>query len=168
MLLKALKVTACFLLFLMYACSPNQNMQGQGTAGLQGEWQQQPEAVHQKLVNYTLYHFKFSCDSFYVTLHSFSKVNSGADTCMNRGNWKEYAKGRYEQHNDTLFLRGLFCQANFKLKYEGGCFRTGVYEEEFRVKKLTNASSQLNSTSAVLPINLQLIKRTGCTPKPLY
>lgn len=156
-----------FWLLALYACSPNANIQGNGEKYLQGEWQHRQEAVHSKLINYTLYQYKFTCDSFYVTLQSFSKVNYGADTCMNKGHWTEYAKGNYEQRNDTLHLKGFFCTSDFKLKNEGGCFRFGIYEDFYKVVNRTDSSIQLNSTADVLPINLHLIKRITCHPKPL-
>jgi hypothetical protein len=149
------------------SCTPNANIQGKGQDYLQGEWQQRQEAVHSKLINYTLYQYQFTCDSFYVTMQSFSKVNYGADTCMSKGRWTEYAKGRYEQQHDTLMVRGFFCTPNFKIKNEGGCFRVGIYEELFKVSGQTDSTVQLKSTAGVLPINLHLIKRITCHPKPL-
>ncbi|MBS7565412.1 fumarate hydratase [Mucilaginibacter sp. Bleaf8] len=160
-----LALGSCFL--ALSSCSPNSNIQGKGQDYLQGEWEQRPEAVHSKLINYTLYHYKFTCDSFYVTLQSFSKVNYGADTCMNRGHWTEYAKGRYEQQHDTLMVKGFFCDSKFKIRTEGGCFRSGVYEQLFKVAGHTDSTIQLNNTADVLPVNLHLLKRITCNPKPL-
>ncbi|WP_158825905.1 fumarate hydratase [Mucilaginibacter lacusdianchii] len=154
-------------LLALSSCSPNSNLQGKGQDYLQGEWEQRQEAVHSKLLNYTLYHYKFTCDSFYVTLQSFSKVNYGADTCMNKGHWVEYAKGRYEQQHDTLMVKGFFCDSKFKIRNEGGCFRVGVYEELFKVTNHTDTSVQIRNTADVLPINLHLMKRITCNPKPL-
>jgi hypothetical protein len=149
------------------SCSPNANVQSPGVAFLQGEWQQRPEAVHRQLVNYTLYQFKFSCDSFFVTMQSFSKINYGADTCMNKGRWTEYAKGHYDQRKDTLHLRGFFCNADYSLKNPGGCFRSGVYEDYFKTVKVSDSTVKITSTGSILPSNLHLIKRTACVPKPL-
>ncbi|WP_211166330.1 fumarate hydratase [Mucilaginibacter robiniae] len=167
----------CFLNFWLLAfaamcaalssCHPNASIQEPGQAYLQGEWQQQKEAIHQKLITYSLYHLKFSCDSFYVQMQSFSHVNSGADTCMRSGHWVEYAKGVYYQQNDTLRLKGYFTTANNSLKRQGGCFRSGIYDEVFKVGSKTDSALQLTSTSNVVPIHLQLIKRATCHPKPL-
>ena len=90
-----------FLLFpfsLMVAlcvasCTPNANLQGKGQVYLQGEWQQDSVPKQKLLLQYSLYHLKFSCDSFFMKISSFSKVNNGADTCMNSGHWAEYVKG---------------------------------------------------------------------------
>jgi hypothetical protein len=163
-----------FIVFILYsvaftlaACSSNPNLQTRGADYIQGEWQQEQNSVNSKLINYTLYHFKFSCDSFYVSMQTHSKVNYGPDTCMNSGRWTEYAKGKYQQHQDTLALKGFFCNADYTLKNEGGCFRSGVYEDYFKTLKQADTLVKLTSTSSVLPINLHLIKSTNCVPKPL-
>jgi hypothetical protein len=124
--LTILLVLGSFFLFLS-SCSSNPAFQGKGEAYVQGEWQQKAEAVDQQLLTYTLYRFKFSCDSFFVAMQTTSKVNYGADTCMNSGHWNEYAKGKYAQHTDTLVMKGFFCNADYSLKDVGGCFRSGVY-----------------------------------------
>lgn len=164
--LTSLLVFASWLL-LLTSCSNNPNLQGRGQTYLQGEWQQQAETVNQQLVNYTLYHFKFNCDSVFVAMQTFSKVNNGPDTCMNSGRWTEYAKGRYEQHHDTVVVKGFFCNADYSLKNPGGCFRSGVYEDYFKTAVQADSVIRLTSTSSVLPLNLHLIKRTNCVPKPL-
>jgi hypothetical protein len=161
----ALALGSCLL--ALPSCILNPKVQGMGSKFLQGEWQQHDDAVNRKLQNYTLYQFKFTCDSFYVTMQSHSKDNYGADTCMKKGHWTEYAKGNYEQQSDTLHLTGFFCQPDFKLKQEGGCFRTGVYEDSFTVKPKADSVIEMMSTSDVLPLYLHLTKRTTCTPKPL-
>lgn len=156
-----------FLLALCAGCSMNPNLQGEGVANLQGEWQQDSIPMQKKLVEYSLYHFKFSCDSFYMRISSFSKVNNGADTCMNRGHWTEYVKGNYQQRNDTLHLKGQFCNANFTLKEPGGCFRAGIYEDFFKIVKKSDSLIKFSITSSVIPVNARLIKHTTCNPKPL-
>jgi hypothetical protein len=150
------------------ACRFNPNMQEPGVAALQGEWQQDTSALQKKLLNYSLYHFRFSCDSFFVSVNSFSKANGGyPDSCVKNGRWGEYAKGVYIQKNDTLRLKGLFCNANFSYKNEGGCFRSGNYEEVFKLSQKADSSIQFLPTSSVIPFNARLIKRTTCNPKPL-
>src|ERR1700679_3466919 len=101
---------------LLTACSLNPNMQGQGENYLQGEWQQDPTPVQKQLVTYSLYHFTFTCDSVYIKQQTFSKVNYGSDTCMNNGHWTEYIRGTYTQRHDTLYLKGVFCNADHSLK----------------------------------------------------
>lgn len=159
----------CFALlaFTFVSCSFNANLQGKGEAYLQGEWQQDSVAMQQKLTEYSLYNISFSCDSFFMRISTFSKVNNGNSNCTTSGHWTEYVKGGYQQRNDTLHLHGQFCNANFSLKPEGGCFRSGIYEETLTVKKLKDSLVRLSPASSVIPIDLHLIKRTTCTQKPL-
>jgi hypothetical protein len=153
--------------FCLSSCWMNPNMQKPGQTYLQGEWSQDSVPMQNKLVNYSLHHFRFSCDSFFVSIKTFSKVNYGADSCMKTGHWTEYTRGHYEQRNDTLFLKGQFCNPDYTVKDDPGCFRIGVYEEFFKVSKKADSLIQLSSISNVIPINAHLIKRTTCTIKPL-
>lgn len=155
------------LAFTLNSCSFNPDLQGKGETYLQGEWQQDSSAVQQKLVAFSAYRIKFDCDSFFMQIHSRSNVNFGSDTCRKNGQWAEYIKGAYRQRNDTLFMKGQFCKANFSLKTNTDCFRVGPYEEFFRMSKKTDSVVQLSGTSNVIPIQLKLIKRTTCTQKPL-
>lgn len=159
----------CFALLALSlsACHFNPDTQTRGTVYLQGEWQQDTIPFQNKLLSYSLYHFKFSCDSFYVAIRSVSSVNAGADSCMNAGRWAEYTKGTYEQRNDTLHLKGQFCNADMSIKDEKGCFRFGDYEEFFKVGAKTDSTIKFLSASSVIPIKTHLIKRTSCNPKPL-
>jgi hypothetical protein len=152
---------------LCYGCWFNPNTQGRGEVYLQGEWKQDSVPNQKQLLEYSIYHFKFSCDSFFMQINSFSKVNNGPDTCMRSGHWSEYIKGTYRQSNDTLRLKGQFCNADYTLKNEGGCFSSGIYEELFKVGKKTDSVIQFSSTSNVIPIIAHLIKHTTCNPKPL-
>jgi hypothetical protein len=163
------KIVLCFMLYAfgLTSCKPNPNMQGKGEVYLQGEWRQDSVPNERQLLQYSIYHFKFSCDSFFVQINSFSKVNNGADTCMRSGHWSEYVRGSYQQMSDTLHLRGQFCNADYTLKQEGGCFQSGIYEELFLVSKKTDSLIQFSSTSSVIPINAHLIKHATCSPKPL-
>jgi hypothetical protein len=161
---------SCFVLLaltLLTACSLNPNMQGRGETYLQGEWQQESTPVQKQLVTYSLYHFTFTCDSVYIKQQTFSKVNYGADTCMNSGHWTEYIRGTYSQQNDTLHLKGVFCNADYSLKTEGGCFRYGVYQEYFKLNLKTDTVIQFSGTNDVVPIKLKLVKRITCHVKPL-
>jgi hypothetical protein len=162
----------CFLLLafsilLLNACSFNPRMQGKGEDYLQGEWKQDSVALQQKLLNYSLYKFKFNCDSVYMEIDSYSKVNTGMDSCMNAGSWKEYVRGTYYKSNDTLHIKGNFCNADYSLKKQAGCFRYGPYEDHFTVAKKADSLVQFISTSNVIPVNLRLIKRITCVPKPI-
>ena len=157
-----LTITLC-----LGACWMNPNRQKPGVKALQGEWQQDTVPIQKKLITYPLYHFKFTCDSFFVSIKTFSKVNYGADSCMKSGQWTEYIKGNYGQRNDSLFLRGLYCNADFSYKDKPGCFHFGLYEDIFQISKKTDSVYQLTSTTAVIPLTIRLIKRATCNPKPL-
>ena len=159
--------TLCFALFAfcLNACKFNPDTQGPGESYLQGEWQQDPSAVQKQLVNYSLYNFKFTCDSFFVSIKSYTRAST--DSCIKNGQWSEYAKGVYDQKNDTLRLKGLFCNADMTYKVEGGCFRSGKYEEDFKVDKQADSVVQFHPTSSVMPFNLKLIQKNTCVPKPL-
>jgi hypothetical protein len=156
----------CFLLSA-FSCRLNPNMQTPGEGYLQGEWQQDSVPKQKLLVTYSIYHLKFSCDSFFVVINSFSKVNTGADTCMNSGHWAEYCRGTYEQKHDTLHLKGQFCNADMTIKDDKGCFRSGDYEEFFKISKKSDLLVQFAGTTNVIPINAHLIKRNSCHPKPI-
>ena len=142
-------------------------MQGKGEAYLQGIWQQDSVPHQKQLLSYSLYNLTFSCDSFFMKINSYSKVNTGADSCMSSGHWTEYVKGNYQQRNDTLHLKGQFCNADYSLKEEGGCFRAGIYEDLFKISKKSDSLVQFSSASNVIPINVHLIKRIICQQKPL-
>ncbi|WP_457129471.1 fumarate hydratase [Mucilaginibacter sp. HD30] len=153
--------------FLTTACSLNPSLQGKGEVYLQGEWKQDSIAMQKQLLSYSLYEFKFSCDSVYGTIHSFSKVNNGYDTCMNSGKWTEFFRGTYQQTDDTLRIKGNFCNSDFSLKEPQGCFRSGVYQDVFKVTPKSDSLVQLSGTSNVIPVNLRLINKIVCNPKPL-
>ncbi|MDR3696931.1 fumarate hydratase [Mucilaginibacter sp.] len=148
-------------------CSFNPNVQKPGEGYLQGEWRQDSVTNQKQLITYSLYHLKFSCDSFYMEIHSFSKINTGVDTCMNVGHWVEYTRGTYVQSNDTLHLTGQFCNADYSIKDDKGCFRSGDYEEFFKVSKQTDSLFTFASTTNVIPLKAHLIKRLSCHPKPI-
>ncbi len=155
------------LLSSITACSPNPDLQGNGEVYLQGEWQQLPLSNEKQLIEYTTYRYKFSCDSFYMQIETHSKVNNGVDNCTNADHWVEYTKGTYIQRNDTLNLKGQFCNADYSIKQAGGCFRAGVYTETYKMSKKTDSLIVFASTASVIPITARLNKRYTCKPKPL-
>jgi hypothetical protein len=156
-----------FCLILVASCTRNPDMQEPGESKLQGEWKQDSVPAQKSLVTYSLYDIKFSCDSFLLRISTVSKVNYGADTCMSKGHWEEYVRGTYSQRQDTLHIKGQFCNADGSYKNEQGCFRFGDYEEYFKVHHQSDSLIRFVSTSNVIPINAHLIKRTSCIPKPL-
>ncbi len=159
--------TFFLIAFVLTACSLNPGLQSRGEDYLQGQWEQDSIPMQNELLNYSLHYFKFSCDSVYLTIKTFSKINNGYDTCMNTGNWTEYVRGTYEQKNDTLRIRGNFCNADFSLKGPEGCFRSGVYQDVFKVSRKNDLLIQFSSISNVIPVNLRLVNKIICEPKPL-
>ena len=83
---------SAFLLFTFISCTRLPNVQGKGETFLLGVWSQDSIANSEQLLTYTKHHFKISCDSFYVDLTTYSKVNYYEDSCFNNGIWKEHAK----------------------------------------------------------------------------
>ena len=164
---KALRFLLSAFCLLTAACSFNPNTQGKGEEYLQGEWQQDSTPVQKQLLSYSVYSFKFTCDSFFVQQQTYSKVNNGTDSCMNNGRWTEYIRGTYAQQHDTLRLKGFFSNANYTLKKQGGCFRSGVYEEYFKVNTKTDSLLELTGTTTVIPIQIHLTKKLTCNVKPL-
>jgi hypothetical protein len=164
---KAFALCLSAFTLLLAACSLNPSVQGKGQDYLQGEWKQDSVPMQRQLLRYSLFKFKFTCDSVYMQIESHAKVNTGMDSCMNKGQWKEYVRGTYQQRNDTLHIKGNFCNADFTLKKQAGCFPSGPYEETFIVSKKAASTVQFVSTSNVIPVNLHLIKRTTCVPKPI-
>lgn len=160
----------CFFYLLFFvvlaSCRFNPPLQTVGTDFLQGEWAQDSVRLQKKLLDYSLYRFRFSCDSIYITTDNYSKVNYGTDTCMNQHKWKEYVRGKYELHHDTLRVRGLYCNPDFSLKNKG-CFHIGVYEDLFKLQKQSDSLFHVTSFSSTVPFNLRLTKRIICKPKPL-
>ncbi|RZK49586.1 MAG: fumarate hydratase [Pedobacter sp.] len=153
-----------FLAFL--SCSRLPNVQGEGHPLFQGIWIQEMNLDSAKRISYAKHELKFTCDSFYLSLVTYSKANYYPEECFNDGVWKEYAKGTYTFKNDTLSLSGVFTKANFKQKISG-CYRNGRYFNQFIVKK--NAEKELSfqgiqdKSQFVLNQKEEII----CSPKPL-
>lgn len=151
---------------LFASCSRLPNVQGKGEAFLQGVWNQDSIAHKEQLLNYTQHKFKFTCDSFYVDLTTYSKVNYYADSCFNNGVWKEYAKGVYEVRNDSLILEGTYTKANYKQKVTG-CYQIGRYVRSFFVKSFEPNKLSLVNASDQRECNLVLKEKIVCEPKSL-
>ncbi|RZM25128.1 MAG: fumarate hydratase [Pedobacter sp.] len=156
-----------FFFFLMIAaCKPLPNVQGKGEVFMQGIWNEDTVASSDQLLNYTQHKFKFTCDSFYVDLVTHSKVNYYADSCFNKGVWKEYAKGIYEVRNDSLFLEGTYTKSNYKQKVSG-CYQIGRYLKTFYIRSKSADRLMLESTNDQRECALVLKEKIICTPKSL-
>ena len=158
--------TFILILFASASCKFNPNLQGKGADVLQGVWQEDSILYRDQLLQYTAHQFKFTCDSFYATLDTYSKTNIYPDSCYNEGKWLEYAKGTYVLRNDSLLLSGTFTKPNFKQKISG-CYRIGLYLETFLIKKAEERSIQLVSLKQHRPIQLALKEKITCIQKPI-
>lgn len=152
--------------FLIVSCVRQPNIQGKGEVFMQGVWNEDSVAYSKELSNYTQHCFRFTCDSFYVDLTTYSKVNYYSDSCFNNGIWKEYAKGVYAVRNDSLFLSGTFTNANYKQKISG-CYRIGQYLTSFVIKDKTANTLLLESVSNQRQTKLALKQKITCVQKEL-
>lgn len=157
---------SAFLLFTFIACVRLPNVQGNGEPYLQGVWSQDSIVNREQLLSFTKHDFKISCDSFYVDLTTFSKVNYYEDSCFNNGVWKEYAKGTYQVKGDTLFLEGNFTKPNYKQKISG-CYRSGRYRPSFKIKSSEANNLVLLSLNDQREYTLVLKEKIKCVPKEL-
>jgi len=119
-----------------------------------------------ELLSYTKHKFKITCDSFYVDLTTYSKVNYYADSCFQNGIWKEYAKGVYIVREDTVFLDGTYTKADYKQKISG-CYHVGRYIKSFKIKKSGDDGLLLESTDNQRELSLMLREKITCVPKEL-
>jgi hypothetical protein len=141
-------------------------VQGKGSDLLQGVWTQDSVKNSGSMLSYTSHKFKISCDSFYVDLTTYSKVNYYADSCFKNGVWKEYAKGVYIQRADSIFLEGTYTKSNYKQKL-GGCYQVGRYIKSFRIKEAMPGKLLLESTDNQRELSLSLSEKITCIPKEL-
>lgn len=153
-------------LLLGSACKFNPNVQGEGEPYLQGVWIQDTIAHQDQLLNYSLYRLKFTCDSVYITLKTFSKVKTVVDSCYGDGQWEEYARGVYLVRNDSLLIESTFTRSNWRQKLSG-CHRIGQFLPRFKIIKHTADSLYLESQYYQTPINLRKIEQITCVPKAL-
>ncbi|TAF45599.1 MAG: hypothetical protein EAZ51_03950 [Sphingobacteriales bacterium] len=144
--INTIKLTCCFCLVFVFACTFNPNKRNPGAQYLQGQWQQDSINLDTGLVEYKKRQFKFTCDSFYLVLHNFSKAYFAGDTCYKNGRWTEFVKGVYSLSGDTIVLKGAYTSPVFKLK-KSRCYTTGSFDE--RLIYQSNYDSVLVLKSAV-------------------
>ncbi len=154
----------CILLFT--SCRRLPDVQGKGSDFMQGVWVQDSVRDAEKLLNNTHHQFKITCDSFYVDLTTYSKVNYYADSCFQNGIWKEYAKGVYLVRSDSVFFEGTYTKANYKQKLSG-CYQIGRYIKSFKIKKASSDKLLLESTNNQRELSLTLNEKITCAPREL-
>ncbi|MDA9555851.1 fumarate hydratase, partial [Pelobium sp.] len=119
-----MRLFAVFLVLTsLFACTFNKEKPSTGVAFLQGKWDEDSVENKEQLVSYEQNYITFTCDSFYLKIHTYSKVNLNGGECYNKNNWEEYAKGYYHLVKDTLKLEGNFVNQDYKYKPEGSCYR---------------------------------------------
>lgn len=153
-------------LFFCTACKFNPNIQGEGEAFLQGVWLQETTPHQDRLLTYSLYKLKFTCDSVFITVKTFSKVKKVVDSCYANGQWEEYARGVYLVRNDSLLIESTFTHPNWRQKLSG-CHRIGQFLPRFKVLKHTPDSLYLQSQYYHTAVDLRKIEDITCIPKPL-
>jgi hypothetical protein len=152
--------------FAFTSCKFNPNLQGKGMESIQGVWEEDLVDYQDQKLQYSKHKFRFTCDSVYVTINTFAKVNLYPDSCFNNGQWTEYAKGTYITKKDTLLVTATYTKANFKQKISG-CYRIGQYLPAFVIKKNTSDSLYLQSIQQHLQLKLALKEKLVCIQKPL-
>ena len=147
------------------ACTFNKKEQASGVDYLQGKWSEDSVENKSQLVSYQQHDFKFTCDSFYLNIKSFSKVNLNGGPCYDKKAWQEYAKGYYELSGDTLKFKGNFVSKDYKFKPENSCYRVGKYEENFLLINKSADLITIKSLQTNLSHQLTLKEKTVCKPQ---
>ncbi|WP_374166003.1 fumarate hydratase [Arcticibacter sp. MXS-1] len=163
---RLLVFTLTIIIIAAVSCRFNPNVQGRGSQEFQGVWNGEPAKFQDSLLQYSRHSFKFTCDSFYATISTRSKINYYGDECFNKGTWVEYAKGTYVRSNDTLYLVGTFTKSDFRQKL-AGCYRIGQYLPTFLIKAVTEDEIRLYDIDNQIPLTLKLQKKIICDPQPL-
>lgn len=155
----------CFV-FMVAGCRFRPNIQGEGTSYLQGVWKQDSLSRQDRLLSYSLYEMRFSCDSVYLTIDTYNRAPNVVDSCMGNGHWKEYARGVYIVRNDSLMIEADFTYSNGRQKLSG-CFGRGQFLPKFVLERYTADSLYLRSEYTDLPIQLRKTAAIDCVPQPL-
>jgi len=155
------------LIFLLPACKFNSKMQDAGSEFLQGTWVAKSVPYQDKLMRYELHDFKFTCDSVYIKIKTFSKTKMEADSCYGNGEWDEYARGVYVVRGDSLLIEATYTHADWRQKLSG-CHHIGQYLPRFKITRQTPDSLYLNNLYSHIPIELEKTESATCVPKQVY
>lgn len=150
-------------IIILSSCRFNPAVQENGIDFLQGHWSEDTVENKAQLARYEQHYFKFVCDSFYLQINTFSKVNLNGGDCYNNNQWTEYVKGHYTVYADTLKFNGNFVNPEYKYKSEGSCYRTGKFLDEFILKQESDEVVILKSTTTGLKHQLKLKKTLKCS-----
>lgn len=149
--------------FFCASCKFNQQKRTSGVDFLQGKWFEDSVTNKAQLVTYQQHQFYFTCDSFYLQVTTFSKVNLQGGPCFDKNHWDEFAKGNYKMVKDTLKLEGNFVTKDYKYKADGTCYRNGKYIEDFLLEKRTDSIVIFKSLQTGLFQQLNLKQKGECT-----
>lgn len=152
------------LLGSLSGCEFHSDYQHEGAEYLQGVWVQDSVSFQDELIRYTLHELKFTCDSIYAILRTYSGARNTHDTCYNNGTWTEYAKGVYVVRGDSLLVDGLYTRADGKQKVSG-CYRSGQFLPRFKIVRYTADSLELWHRYEQQPIVLRKTQDITCVPR---
>jgi len=160
------KIQSIFLLItsllFLASCKFNKVEKSTGEAFLQGRWAEEDTLQNSQLISYQRFNFTFTCDSFYVVIRNFSKVDLQGGPCYDKGTWTEYAKGYYKVAGDTLKFDGNFVDAEFKYKTQGSCYRSGKFTDAFLINSKKDSTLALKSLQAGTLHRLLLQEKLEC------
>lgn len=134
----------CVFAVVLTACWFNTSTQKPGAKYLQGKWAEVSDFKNFDLIEYKKRDFKFTCDSFYLTLNNSSEANFEQDSCYKNGKWTEYVKGVYTLKGDTILLKGAYVSKTFKFK-KSACYTTGSFEETFLYQSSSDSVLKIKS-----------------------
>ncbi|MEO5910117.1 MAG: hypothetical protein ABIP95_04470 [Pelobium sp.] len=158
-----MKYSLLFILSIfIFSCSFNKEVKSSGELALQGKWEEDTVKNKLQLVSYQQHFLTFTCDSFYLQLHSYSTINLQGGKCYDAKDWLEFAKGYYKMAKDTLKMEGNFVNEDFKYKAEGSCYRTGKYIENFILTQQNDSTVILKSLQTGLSHQLLLKQKLTC------
>lgn len=153
---------ACFSLLAISACSFNKEEKLTGEVFLQGIWTEDSLPSQNQLVSYQQFDFKFTCDSFYVKIKNYSKVNLQGGNCYDKNTWFEYAKGYYTVKNDSLKFDGNFVDFEYKYKTQGSCYRSGKFTEVFLIEQQLDSLLKVKSLQSGMLHQFLLKEKMVC------
>lgn len=166
-LLRLVPASLLILILILSSCKFNPKMQHSGDASIQGSWTAESVPYQDSLLNYQLHDFKFTCDSVYVKIKTFSKTKMEVDSCFKNGEWDEYARGVYVVRGDSLLIEATYTHENWKQKLSG-CHHIGQYLPRFEISKQTADSLVLKNRYSHIPVELRRTETTSCVPKQIY
>jgi len=146
------------------ACQRHSDMQERGADFLQGIWVQDSIPGEDKMLNYTLHEFKFTCDSMYAVMHVHAATKTMPDSCFKDGKWTEYAKAVYVVRGDSMIVEGVYTKANGKQKISG-CYKSGQYLPRFKIAYHSADSLVLQNRFDSRAIVLRKTADITCVPK---